>query len=184
MWLKYCSSGLELLPVLGSRGCGAADRFITSGRRPGTTSRRRSRRLPARSDCWLDRPVTLPPGRAKLATRESGLGATAKTIGMGRHPFRRIDSVHWVQLADVPVPMNPIVGSLCARRERPCHRHAETCDEVAPPHSITSSAVNNSFAGTSRPSALAALRLITSSNLVGRRTGRSAGLSPLRIRPV
>ena len=36
--------------------------------------------------------------------------------------------------------------------------------------------------GTSRPSALAVLRLITGSNFVGACTGRSAGLSPLRMR--
>jgi hypothetical protein len=36
--------------------------------------------------------------------------------------------------------------------------------------------------GTSRPSAWAVLRLITSSYLVGACTGRSAGFSPLRMR--
>ena len=35
---------------------------------------------------------------------------------------------------------------------------------------------------TSRPSALAVLRLMTSSYLVGACTGRSAGFSPLRMR--
>src|SRR6266568_3238608 len=49
-------------------------------------------------------------------------------------------------------------------------------------HSITSSARAMSVAGTSRPIALAALRLITSSYLVGACTGRSAGFSPLRTR--
>ena len=38
--------------------------------------------------------------------------------------------------------------------------------------------------GTSRLSALAVLRLMRSSNLVGNRTGRSAGFAPLRMRPV
>jgi hypothetical protein len=42
-------------------------------------------------------------------------------------------------------------------------------------YSITSSALPSSVAGISRPSALAALRLITSSNLVGRSIGNSAG---------
>src|SRR5262245_35611145 len=42
-------------------------------------------------------------------------------------------------------------------------------------HSITSSARASKVAGTSRPSALAVLRLITNSNLVGACTGRSAG---------
>jgi hypothetical protein len=44
-------------------------------------------------------------------------------------------------------------------------------------HSITSSARASSVGGTSRPSALAVLRLITSSNFVGACTGRSAGFS-------
>ena len=44
---------------------------------------------------------------------------------------------------------------------------------------ITSSSRASSVGGTSRPSALAVLRLITSSYLVGACTGRSAGFSPL-----
>ena len=51
-------------------------------------------------------------------------------------------------------------------------------------HSITSSAIASTPGGIVRPSVLAVLRLMTSSNLVGRMTGRSAGFSPLRIRPV
>ena len=46
------------------------------------------------------------------------------------------------------------------------------------PHSITSSARMSSVGGTVMPSALAVLRLITSSNLVGPCTGSSAGFSP------
>src|SRR6266511_3483060 len=45
-------------------------------------------------------------------------------------------------------------------------------------HSITSSASCCRCKGTSSPSALAVLRLITSSNLVGCWTGRSVGLAP------
>jgi hypothetical protein len=45
---------------------------------------------------------------------------------------------------------------------------AEKRDEIAAlHHSMTSSARASSIGGTSRPSALAVLRLITSSNLVG-----------------
>src|SRR5262249_43380246 len=51
------------------------------------------------------------------------------------------------------------------------------------PYSITSSARASSAGGTSRPSAFAALRLITNSNLVDCTTGRSSGLAPLGIRP-
>ena len=49
-------------------------------------------------------------------------------------------------------------------------------------YSITSSARESNCGGTVRPSALAVLRLITSSNLVGACTGKSPGFSPLRIR--
>src|SRR5262249_10082790 len=49
-------------------------------------------------------------------------------------------------------------------------------------HSITSSARASTDVGTSRPSALAVLRLITSSYSVGAWPGRSAGFAPLRMR--
>src|SRR5262249_15392623 len=77
------------------------------------------------------------------------------------------------------------VALLRARRERPrdC-RAADERDELAPPHSITSVASNCIELGTSMPSVLAVLKLITNSNLVDLCTGRSAGFSPLRIRPV
>ena len=47
-------------------------------------------------------------------------------------------------------------------------------------YSITSSAMARSVGGISIPSALAVVRLMTSSNLLGCRTGRSAGAAPLR----
>ena len=49
------------------------------------------------------------------------------------------------------------------------------------PHSTTSSARTSNEAGTVSPSAFAVFMLITSSNLTGCSTGRSAGLVPLRI---
>ena len=58
---------------------------------------------------------------------------------------------------------------------------AEKRDELAPFHSITSSASAMREGGTSRPSILAVSRLITSSNLPNRSTGRSTGLAPLRM---
>ena len=48
-------------------------------------------------------------------------------------------------------------------------------------YSITSSALPNSDCGIVRPRAFAVLRLMTKANFVGRSTGRSAGLAPLRI---
>src|SRR6266436_833459 len=47
-------------------------------------------------------------------------------------------------------------------------------------HSITSSAPTSNLSDTVSPSVLAVLRLITSSNLIGSWTGRSAGFAPFR----
>ena len=52
------------------------------------------------------------------------------------------------------------------------------------PYSNTSSARPISVLGMVRPSALAVFRLMYSSTLVACCTGRSAGFSPLRTRPV
>ena len=58
--------------------------MIANRRRALTTSRKSSSRLPAISPNSFDRPVTLPPGRARLATRPvpTGSPAVPKTIGM------------------------------------------------------------------------------------------------------
>src|SRR5262249_3366848 len=73
---------------------------------------------------------------------------------------------------------------LRARRERPRRRAAEQRDELAAAgHSITSSAIASRPGGKLSPNALAVLRLITNSNLVDCKTGRSVGFCPLRIRP-
>ena len=50
-------------------------------------------------------------------------------------------------------------------------------------HSITSSARASRLSGTVRPSAFTVVRLMTRSNLVGSRNGKSAGLAPRRMRP-
>ena len=76
-------------------------------------------------------------------------------------------------------------GLLRTRHQRPAGRGAaKQRDEIAPPHSITSSAIASSEGGIVRPSILAVGWLMTSSNLVDCSTGRSAGLVPLRIRPL
>src|SRR6516165_2820399 len=56
--------------------------------------------------------------------------------------------------------------------------------ELPPSHSITSSARPDNVSGIVSPSVLAVLRLMTSSTLTTCSTGRSAGLTPLRILPV
>src|SRR5262249_16451425 len=86
-------------------------------------------------------------------------------------------------------PWNEITDHRLSRllrrcRERPRRCAAEQRDELAPLHSITSSAATSSLSGTVRPSILAVSALMTSSNFVDCMTGRSAGFAPLRMRPV
>src|SRR5262245_40149890 len=82
------------------------------------------------------------------------------------------------QHADAP---NPVV-LLRPRRERPGRcRAAQQRYELAALHSITLSVRASSVGGTSRPSALAVIRLMTRSNLVGCSTGISPGFAPRRI---
>src|SRR6516164_8134821 len=104
----------------------------------------------------------------------SGFGeALAESV----HPTSTIARRHGAQEAD-----HWRRGLLRVRRERPRGRAAEQRDERAALHSITSSARSSSIGGTVRPIVLAVFRLITSSNLVGCWTGRSAGFSPMNMR--
>ena len=76
----------------------------------------------------------------------------------------------------------PPASPAAARAPRAASRRrtAEQRDELAPPHSITSSAVRlQRSCGTVRPSALAVLRLITNSNLVDCMNRQVGGLLTL-----
>src|SRR5262245_35663470 len=101
-------------------------------------------------------------------------------------PFNQGFEIGSLFLGTASVPKHPDYRNssrlLRARHERPRRRTAQQRYELASFHSITSSARATRVAGTSRPSALAAFRLSTNSNLVGCCTGRSAGFSPLRMR--
>src|SRR5262249_56594330 len=90
-------------------------------------------------------------------------GRQARNGARGARPFRTAPAFGDHQ-ADPPY----LLRLLRARRERPGGgRAAEKSDELAPLHSITSSAATSSLSGTVRPSALAVLRLMTSPNLTG-----------------
>src|SRR5262249_22724558 len=80
--------------------------------------------------------------------------------------------------ADAPHPL-----ALGVRRERPRCRAANQRDELAPLHSITSSAATSSLSRTARPSILAVEARLADSKLLDRTTGNSAGFAPLRMRP-
>ena len=73
-------------------------------------------------------------------------------------------------------------GFLPASDEWPCRRRAsEQRDELATPHSITSSASESRLSDILTPRAFAVLRLMISSNLLTACTGMSTGFAPLRI---
>ena len=64
-----------------------------------------------------------------------------------------------------------------ARWVREAARVFLCCGDSPPRYSITSSARASRVGGTSRPSKLAVLRLMINKNLVGKATGRWAGLA-------
>ena len=82
----------------------------------------------------------------------------------------------------ISTPMRRIRSACCARAASGHGRRAaEQRDELAPLHSITSSARASSVGGTSMPSALAVRRLIRNSNFVGPSTGIKLGFAPFSI---
>src|SRR5262249_2807165 len=80
-------------------------------------------------------------------------------------------------------PPHALASLLRPHRERPRGRRAaEQRDELASPHSITSSARAMRVGGMAKRILEAVLRLMISSNSVASCTGKSAGLAPFRIR--
>src|SRR5262249_10455721 len=116
-----------------------------------------------------------PPGREELRI---GKEPTLDVTKIAEPSSQRLNEVGETGRREIAKTHHAL---LRARRERPSCCAAEHCDELAPLHSITSSASASSRSGTLRPSAFAVFRLITSSNLVGCWTGRSDALAPLRI---
>src|SRR5262245_50660485 len=106
------------------------------------------------------------------------VGKFAQRISEGREVRGVLGQRQRFQHTDAP-DFRPL---LPMRRNRPSRRAAEQRDDLAPPdHSITSSARVSSVDGTDKPRALAVVRLMTRSNLIGCSTGTSAGFAPRRI---
>src|SRR5215471_19548501 len=106
----------------------------------------------------------------KSALERRDIGSCLRIVGCKFH-----------QYTDPPDPIG-LLGHYLVRPHSGCT--AKKRDELAPAHSITSSAIDITPGGMMRSSALAVLRLIRNSYFVACTTGRSAGLSPLRIRPI
>ena len=114
-------------------------------------------------------------GRGMIFTRPRSTARRPATVGPWAAIFRALPP------RDHGIPQKLSSGKA---REPAC-----SADLLLPGHGraplgrywITSSARCNSDCGIVSPRAFAVLRLITSSNLVGCSTGRSAGLAPFRI---
>ena len=120
--------------------------------------------------------VSAPQPSATVA-----LATAARAAAMNKRPVPMVD---WRDpSATCPVlPQQPTCREMtrCANW-RPEQVQQFTWTKLR--YSITSSAIARSLSGTLRLSALAVLRLIINSNLVGCWTGRSLVFSPLSIRP-
>ena len=129
---------------------------------------------------WLCRKTVI--SRTTFCSAQPATIRPAHTGPMPSTSRRRAGCVSMTSNTLSPKDQSNPLPLLRPRRKRPRGYAAEQRDDLAPSHSITSSAMASNDAGTVRPSVFAVLRLITSTNLVGSWTGRSAGLAPLRIR--
>src|SRR5215471_4347902 len=125
----------------------------------GAISLSSSSHLPPSASSLTAKPVTLPPGRGKLATKPlpTGSATVAKTIGMLRVEFFR-ELSHQVRFSGRrPASVNPNVATLRPPELVKSVPDANQRDEFASPHSITSSARASTVAGTSISNDLAVL---------------------------
>src|SRR5262249_17839703 len=116
----------------------------------------RTERVPA----WVKTPHPLPALMRELPSFSPMIARLRPRDAGQRHP--RVDAKGKMRLG---------LHAVRSRSSRASHVG----------YSITSSASASNLSGISRPSALAVLRLITSSNFVGCSTGKSAGLEPFKI---
>ena len=149
----------------------------------------------------IEQPVDRARPAQHLAARLNDLPVVE--LGLGLRAVEPVDLGVVEQLAVAERDVDPDVAVLPARLQQEnamparggqtvgehAARSARADDDVVErvprvnAYSMASSERACSVAGISMPSALAVFRLITSSNVVGCMTGRSAGLAPFRMRP-
>ena len=128
-----------------------------------------------------------PSPRDLLAARPEDYGQASRLVAgvcdsfVGPHPWRRGCALKTTSTAREETEERTD-GQRKRESTAMCEETESANDERSSVDQwITSSARASTDGGIVRPSALAVLRLMTSSNLVGCSTGRSAGLAPLRI---
>src|SRR5690242_11580895 len=121
-------------------------------------------------------PLGIGLGKAEIKPQVAILDVAERRQGIANEGH---DRLRIGRLVDQQYPNKRHIGGL--RRA-----HADSAEQNRKPgeealHSMTSSARASNAGGILRPSVLAVPMLMTSSNLVGCSTGRSAGLAPFRI---
>jgi hypothetical protein len=131
---------------------------------------------PTISECrqrrWQRREPTALRNSWRAYVRSGSFSTEAKA------PGKRVDVGCWL----IAAVRSTDAGSSVSAPTGLMHRSKRSARLYG--YSSTLSAPADSPSGTSRPSVLAVLRLMTKSIFVTCCTGRSAGFSPLRIRPV
>ena len=130
-------------------------------------------------------PLAGNPRNSSVFLRGATAGRLEQGLSIGQR-MRRGCGVSFHQLRTNRRP-SPILLSAGSGRRPPPQDLTRAAQQTTwygcRTYSITSSAVASRVGGTVRPSILAVSALMTSSNLLDCTTGRSAGLSPLRMRP-
>jgi len=127
--------------------------------------------------------LPLPDEPPKVYARMSALGRKGSTSGRRLWKGQRFQPMPQIH----PVWRATFLKSLLTTEafffvlRLPEHTLSASSGRSPIRHWITSSARSNIVRGIVMPRAIAVLRLITSSYLVGCSTGNSAGLAPLRI---
>src|SRR5215469_15098697 len=151
-----------------------------------------SDRRPASDDevrCRTYQLLRIGPDPAQVSTGISMLGSDIAVLGPPERleplPKRNNAGQRFRIVLDVRMEERDATHArrlLRVHSERPRRRATDERDELAPSdHSITSSASESRLSEILTPRALAVLRLMSNSNLLTVSTGRSAGLTPLRI---
>ena len=160
---------------------------MTNGRSP--ISRSSAKTMPFAARRWLC-PIRFGDGAAGRTSSRGFLASPRRSQRLGTGPQRHaLDDVleecpTWGSSTEVAalilMSASPPTSDI---RLTVRHFRFGPKSDIGRIYSTTSSATARIFAGKSRPSAFAVLRLITSTSLVACTTGRSAGLSPFRMRP-
>ena len=170
-------------------GADSAREMIRSAGEPQAVEPLSRRRQCVRATARIWQESAIPAGLSRAVVQAQGreqttVPASVLKSGTGAAPARAsraLSSVRAPHESDEPSPAGEVVDDAARRDEADRDGAARpSTPDGSLAHRMTSSARTSNDCGSVRPSALAVLRLIASSNVVGCSTGRSPGFEPLR----